>query len=49
VTIERAVLARLQPPLSLQHVTTPWTAALTAARKLMAGEAREAAVGAGGS
>jgi hypothetical protein len=48
-TIERVVLARLQPPLNLQHVLTPWTAALKAARKVMAGEARVAAAGASGS
>lgn len=48
-SIECVVLARLQPPLNLQHVLTPWTAALKAARKVMAGEARGAATGVGGS
>jgi hypothetical protein len=43
--IERALLARLEPPLNLQHVTTPWTAQVKAARNVMADDAREAAGG----
>jgi hypothetical protein len=39
-SIERALLARLEPPLNLQHVTTPWTGQVKAARRVMAGEAR---------
>jgi hypothetical protein len=45
--IERALLAPLEPPLNLQHVTTPWTAQVKAARKVMAAEAR--AGGGGGT
>jgi hypothetical protein len=43
---ERALLARLEPPLNLQHVTTPWAAQVKAARKVMADDAREAGGGA---
>jgi GIY-YIG catalytic domain-containing protein len=42
-SIERSLLARLEPPLNLQHVTTPWTAQVKAARRAMAGEARTGA------
>lgn len=42
-SIERALLAPLEPPLNLQHVTTPWTAQVKAARRAMAGEARTGA------
>jgi hypothetical protein len=40
VDIERAVLARLQPPLNLKDVLTPWTRNIKEARKLLADEAR---------
>jgi len=40
VTIERAVLARLQPPLSLKDVMTPWTSSIKQARKVLAEQAR---------
>jgi hypothetical protein len=38
--IEIAALQRLQPPLNLRDVVTPWTATLKAARVAMAAEAR---------
>jgi hypothetical protein len=47
-SIERSLLARLEPPLNLQHVTTPWTAQVKAARRAMAGEARTGAGSEGG-
>lgn len=37
--IERHMLARLQPPLNLKGVSTPWTAHVLAERAVMAGEA----------
>jgi len=39
--IERAIFRRLQPPLNLKDVVTPWKPKLDAARRLMAVEARE--------
>lgn len=38
--IEVLLLARFQPPLNLQNLTTPWTSDLKAARAVMANEAR---------
>jgi hypothetical protein len=43
--IERAVLKRLEPPLNLQHVKTPWTIHVKAERKVMANQARAAGGG----
>lgn len=40
ITIERAVLQRWQPPLNLKDVHTPWSVAISAARRVMATEAR---------
>lgn len=40
VDIERAVLSRLQPPLNLKDVDTPWAPMIKAARKALADEAR---------
>lgn len=40
VDIERAVLSRLQPPLNLKDVVTPWGPMIKAARKTLADEAR---------
>lgn len=40
VAIERAVLQRWQPPLNLKDVQTPWSATISAARRVMAAEAR---------
>jgi hypothetical protein len=38
--IESALLVVLQPPLNLQSIVTPWTAAVKAARAVMAEKAR---------
>ncbi|MQA92620.1 MAG: hypothetical protein GEU90_20755 [Gemmatimonas sp.] len=40
IDIEREVLARLEPPLNLKDVITPWAAMIKAARKSLADEAR---------
>jgi hypothetical protein len=40
VDVERALIDAWQPPLNLQSVNTPWSARLSAARKVMAAEAR---------
>lgn len=40
ITVERAVLQRWQPPLNLKDVHTPWSATISAARRVMATEAR---------
>lgn len=40
VDVERAVLARFQPPLNLKDVDTPWAPMIKAARKALADEAR---------
>jgi hypothetical protein len=45
-SIERSLLARLEPPLNLQHVRTPWTAHAKAARMVMADDAGGPAEGA---
>jgi hypothetical protein len=39
ITVERAVLQRWQPPLNLKDVHTPWSATISAARRVMATEA----------
>jgi hypothetical protein len=39
-TIEKQLLFKLQPPLNLKDVVTPWTAQLKAARKKMSDQAR---------
>jgi hypothetical protein len=41
IAIERAVLARLRPPLNLKDVETPWAARIKAARRVLAEEARD--------
>ena len=41
LTIERRLLATLQPPLNLKDVATPWSAKLSAARRVLADEARD--------
>jgi hypothetical protein len=41
LTAERAVLGHWLPPLNLKDVSTPWTRQVTAARAVMAAEARE--------
>ena len=40
ITVERAVLQRWQPPLNLKDAHTPWSATISAARRVMATEAR---------
>lgn len=40
IDIERHVLQRLQPPLNLKDVVTPWTPMIKVARKVLADEAR---------
>ena len=40
IAIERVVLQRWQPPLNLKDVQTPWSAGISAARRVMAAEAR---------
>ena len=40
IATERAVLQRWQPPLNLKDVQTPWSATISAARRVMAAEAR---------
>jgi hypothetical protein len=40
IDIERAVLVRLQPPLNLKDVVTPWAPMIKEARKALADEAR---------
>jgi hypothetical protein len=40
IATERAVLQRWQPPLNLKDVHTPWSATISAARRVMATEAR---------
>lgn len=40
IDIERAVLVRLQPPLTLKDAVTPWTPMIKEARKALADEAR---------
>jgi hypothetical protein len=40
ITVERTVLQRWQPPLNLKDVHTPWSATISAARRVMATEAR---------
>lgn len=40
VDVERALLVTWQPPLNLKDVHTPWSDHLSAARKVMAAEAR---------
>ena len=40
LTIERALLRQLQPPLNLKDVETQWSAQISAACKRMADEAR---------
>jgi len=42
-TVERELLQHWQPPLNLAGVSTPWTAKLQAARRVMAEEARRSA------
>jgi len=39
--IENTVIGALRPPLNLQNATTPWTALVRRARKVMADEASE--------
>jgi len=41
--VERELLRHWQPPLNLAGVSTPWTARLQAARRVMAEEARRSA------
>lgn len=38
--VERALLSAWQPPLNLKDVVTPWSDQLSAARRIMAAEAR---------
>lgn len=40
LAIERHLLAALRPPLNLKDVSTPWSSRLSAARSVMADEAR---------
>jgi hypothetical protein len=40
IAVERAVLARLQPPLNLKDVDTPWAPRIRQARKALADQAR---------
>jgi hypothetical protein len=40
IDVERSLLAAWQPPLNLKDVHTPWSGQLSAARKVMAAEAR---------
>lgn len=39
-TVENDLLEKLEPPLNLQDVKTPWTAKVKAARAVLAEEAR---------
>lgn len=43
IAIERAVLQRWQPPLNLNDIHTRWSAGISAARRVMAAEARACA------
>jgi hypothetical protein len=40
IGIEERILARLQPPLNLAKVATPWKPVVDSARRVMAAEAR---------